>query len=165
MLERLVPDDSPIKPATDERQLVLIVVGSSLQAEEADRPLAYRLLRRIEAWAKRHRGQMSVQMQPVICTDLWYINHADLQKRPTICLGGPGVNALSAYFAQHLPDDQKNQPDPRVLIQIDPDFTDLRVCVWGSDHELTVKGLQLFNRRYLDGFLRAVATQVEPSED
>jgi len=165
MLERLVPDDSPIKPATDERQLVLIVVGSSLRAEEADRPLAYRLLRRIEAWAKRHREQMTVRMQPVICTDLWYINHADLQKRPTICLGGPGVNALSAYFAQHLPDDQKNQPDPRVLIQIDPDFTDLRVCVWGSDHDLTVKGLQLFNRRYLDGFLRAVATQVEPSED
>jgi len=165
MLERLVPDDSPIKPATDERQLVLIVVGSSLRAEEADRPLAYRLLRRIEAWAKRHREQMTLRMQPVICTDLWYINHADLQKRPTICLGGPGVNALSAYFAQHLPDDQKNQPDPRVLIQIDPDFTDLRVCVWGSDHDLTVKGLQLFNRRYLDGFLRAVATQVEPSED
>jgi len=124
MLERLVPDDSPIKPATDERQLVLIVVGSSLRAEEADRPLAYRLLRRIEAWAKRHREQMTLRMQPVICTDLWYINHADLQKRPTICLGGPGVNALSAYFAQHLPDDQKNQPDPRVLIQIDPDFTD-----------------------------------------
>jgi hypothetical protein len=165
MLERLVPDDSPIKPATDERQLVLIVVGSSLRAEEADRPLAYRLLRRIEAWAKRHREQMSVAMAPTICTDLWYINHTELQKRPTICLGGPGVNALSAYFAQHLPDDQKNQPDPRVLIQIDPDFTDLRVCVWGSDHDLTVKGLQLFNRRYLDGFLRAVATQVEPSED
>lgn len=165
MRERLVPDDPPSQPITDERHMVLIVVGSSLRAEEADRPLAYRLLRRIEAWAKRHRDQMSLAMHPVICTDLWYINHAQLQKRPTICLGGPGVNALSAYFAQNLPDDQKNQPDPRVLIQIDPDFTDLRVCVWGSDHDLTVKGLQLFNRRYLDGFLRAAATQVEPSED
>ena len=124
-----------------------------------------RHLGRIEAWVKRHHDQLSLDMHPVVCTDLWYINHNELQTRPTICLGGPKVNALSAYFAQHLPEEQQQQPDPRVLIQIDPDFTDLRVCLWGSDHELTVKGLQLFGRRYLDGFLRAAATQVEPSDE
>jgi len=162
---RLLPEDEQATPTMTERQLLMIVVGSSLRAEEADRPMAYRLQRRIEGWIKKHDQCLGVDIKPTLCTDLWYLNHADLQKQPTICLGGPGVNALSSYFAQHLPAGQREERHPRVLIQIDPDYTDLRVCLWGTNHELTLKGMQLFMRRYLDGFLRAVATQVEPSAE
>jgi len=135
MMEPSLPEEHATprgsSPTIEDRHLVLIVVGSCLRAEEADRPLAYRLGRRIESWVKRHHQKLSLDMHPVVCTDLWYINHQQLQHRPTICIGGPKVNALSAYFAQHLPEAQRDQPDPRVLIQIDPEFTDLRVCSLG----------------------------------
>lgn len=143
--------------------LLLIVVGTQLRAEEADRPLAYRLKRRIERWLDEHADVLEGTIDPIVCSDVWYLNNEDLQQRPTISLGGPGVNALSAFFAQNLPEEADNPH--QVLIQIDPDFIDLRVCIWGTDHRLTVKGLDLFTRRYLDNYLRAVATQVEPKEE
>lgn len=52
-----------------------------------------------------------------------------------------------------------------MIIQLDPEFVDLRVCVWGMNHELTIAALDHFVAKYLDGYLRAVATQVEPRVD
>jgi hypothetical protein len=37
--------------------------------------------------------------------------------------------------------------------------------VWGRNHELTVRALEQFDARYLDPYLRAVATQVEPQAE
>jgi len=144
----------------DEAQLLLIVVGAHLRAEAADRPLAYRLGQKIENWLERHAQEMSISLVPLVCTDVWYINHQALQKRPTISLGGPGVNALSAYFAHKLPSAWVR--DDHMVIQLDAEYVDLRVCLWGMNHKLTVGVLDLFYTRYLDGYLRAVATQVEP---
>jgi len=160
-------------PDVDEVNAVLIVVGSHLRAEERDRPLAYGLKTRIEHWREMHAEQLDVPLTPLVCTDLWYLNHTDLQRRPTICLGGPGVNALAAINANQgdggaaTPGDAESQPaeEPRVTIMIDPDFTHLRVGVWGTDTELTAKGLELFCDRYLDDYLRACVTQVEPKTD
>lgn len=156
----------PIQPEPDDRgpppeppHRVMIVVGAHLRAEEADRPLAYRMVQEIEQWKERFAALLGVEIEPVVCTDLWYLNHETLRALPTICIGGPGVNALSAYLAQHLSADNK---DADVLLQIDPDFTDLQACIWGTNQELTTHGLQLFIDRYLDAYLRAVATQVEP---
>lgn len=150
-------------PQPDEtRHLLLIVVGAHLRAEFADRPLAYRLQAQVHGWLNRHRATLNVTIEPLVCSDLWYLNHEELHVRPTVSIGGPGVNALSAYFAQQLP---APKPDEQqIVIQIDPEFTDLRVCVWGTDHALTQRGLDLFSDRYLDGFLRAAVTQVEPQE-
>lgn len=157
-------------PDVDETNAVLIVVGSHLRAEERDRPLAYGLKKRIEHWREMHKDQLDVPLTPLVCTDLWYLNHADLQRRPTICLGGPGVNALAAINANQSAEEQGREPEPapnepRVTIMIDPDFTHLRVGIWGTDTELTEKGLQLFCDRYLDAYLRACVTQVEPKTD
>ena len=69
------------------------------------------------------------------------------------------MNLLSAYLARHLVEADR---DAEVLLQIDPEFTDLQACVWGADCELTAHGLDLFVEQYLDGYLRAVATQIEP---
>ena len=82
---------------------MLIVVGAHLRAEVADRPLAYRLRERIHAWLEKFGTGMNVPIMPVVCTDIWYMNQEPLQNRPTISLGGPGVNALSAYYGQKLP--------------------------------------------------------------
>jgi len=79
---------------------------------------------------------------------------------PTITLGGPGVNALSAYLADKL--SPALVRDEKLLIQLDPDFVDLRVGIWGFDHALTAEALDLFINKYLDSYLTAVATQVEP---
>lgn len=149
-------------PQPDERHRVIIVVGSHLRAEEGDRPLAYRLVEEVEHWKERNQSQLGVEIEPIVCTDLWYLNNEELRRLPTVCIGGPGVNALSAYLAQHLSDENQ---EADVLLQIDPDFTDLQACVWGTDHDLTSHGIQLFVDRYLDGYLRAVATQVEPRSE
>ena len=69
------------------------------------------------------------------------------------------MNALSSYLARHLVEEDR---EADVLLQIDPDFTDLQACIWGTDHGLTAHGVELFVERYLDGYLRAVATQIEP---
>ena len=142
---------------------LLIVVGAHLRAEVADRPLGYELQQRVNEWLEEHQEQMNVSIDVIVCSDIWYLNNEQLQQCPTISIGGPGVNALSAYFAQNLKHDTGQEQ--QVLIQIDPEYTDLRVCIWGTNHELTVKGLDLFNRQYLDGYLRAVVTQVEPHAD
>jgi hypothetical protein len=152
----------------DERELgpdpvVLIVVGARLRAEQADRPLAQKLQKRIRRWLARHEETLHTHIEPIVCSDVWYLNSDELQARPTISIGGPGVNALAAYFAQDLEDEPEDQN--QVLIQIDPEFTDLRVSIWGMNHALTSKGLDVFSREYLDGYLRAVATQVEPREE
>ena len=152
---------SPIDVSIDDK--VFIVVGVHLRAEEGDRPLAYELRDRIEQWKSEHVESLTDPLDPVVLTDVWYLNQEDLQRRPTISIGGPGVNALSAFFAQQLPEESEVD-EQQVVIQIDPDFTDLRVCIWGTNHELTRQGVDLFAQQYLEGFLRAAATQVEPDE-
>ena len=170
-------------PDVVQSNAVLIVVGSHLRAEEGDRPLAYLLKRRIVAWRKQHATQLNVPLTPIVCTDLWYLNHETLQQRPTVCIGGPGVNAYAALSIQQVnaAEDEldpmgraelgetgeplSDGPQPKVTIMIDPDFTHLRVGIWGTDHELTAKGVELFCDRYLDGYLRACVNQVEPKTE
>ena len=77
-------------------------------------------------------------------------------------MGGPGVNALSAYYSQKLPTALVR--DNQIAIQLDPEYIDLRVCLWGMNHQLTVEALRLFTDKYLEEYLRAVVTQVEPQE-
>jgi len=158
------PDDTAGDgPGLDPGNLLLIVTGAHLRAEQADRPLAQRLQKRIETWVHRHDNALDDPLLPVSCCDLWYLNQPTLQRRPTISIGGPGVNALSAYFYRRL--DPALVRDKQLIIQLDPEFVDLRVCLWGPDHQRTAEALEIFMRRFLDGFLRAVATQVEPQID
>jgi len=153
-------NESDADPGIDPSHLLLVVVGAHLRAEQADRPLAYRLSERISGWVKANGQALATPIRPVVCTDIWYLNHLALHARPTVSIGGPGVNALSSHFAKSIAGQEVN--DQQVVIQIDPEFTDLRVSIWGTDHELTAKGLEVFLTDYLENFLKAVATQVEP---
>jgi len=158
----MTPDPAP-QPNLDSAALLLIVVGASLRAEVADRPLAYRLRERIHAWTEKFAHGINPPLAPVVCSDIWYMNTEELHSRPTISLGGPGVNALSAFYQDKLSASTVDRPD--VVVQMDPELIDLRVSIWGIDHSRTVDALEAFVRRHLDDYLRAVATQVEPREE
>jgi hypothetical protein len=146
--------------------VLLIVTGSGLEAETNDRPLAYDLVERVAGWCGRHRDVMATPVVPVVVSDLGYLKYKDWQRRPTIGLGGPEQNAFTQFYAGFLPEpDPIEDPDRQVVIQMDPEFTDLHVSIWGATSPLTRRGVELFIDDYLDRYLRAVATQVEPEED
>jgi len=157
-----MPDDD-FHDSVDTSHLLLIVTGAHLRAETADRPLAYMLQERMELWLDEHEDAMNVLLHPVVCSDLWYLNQPAMQRRPTISLGGPGVNALSAYLSNKLPAAFVRENE--LVVQLDAEFVDLRACVWGMDHPLTSEAVEVFSTKYLEAYLRAVVTQVEPVEE
>lgn len=130
--------------------LLLIVTGSTLRAEMADRPLAYRLQKVI-----RKRMAAEVVLRPIVISDIWYLNSEQLQDLPTISLGGPGVNAASQFFFSKLP--TALGIDGLMLIQMDVALEDHRCCLWGMDHRKTAEALRVFTEcGYLDQFLQGI---------
>jgi hypothetical protein len=141
----------PEQDAVDPRGLLLIVVGAHLEAELADRPLGYRLQNDVVRW--QQKTPEAVPLAPMVCTDLWYLNASELMLRPTISVGRPEHNAVSAYFANRLP--TALVIDRSLQVQLDPEFVTLQACVWGVDEPATRSGVELFVQRYLDSFLRS----------
>ena len=133
---------------------VLIVTGSNLRAEKGDRPMAYRLKSTIENMFNGQSDRHTV----VVISDLWYLNAETLQTLPTISVGGPGVNAVSAYLCKRLPD--ALVIDGILAIQMDLTLQDLRASVWGANHDYTVNALDIFiERNYLSRFLDAITSR------
>jgi hypothetical protein len=135
----------------DPARLLMVVAGAHLRAECDDRPLAY-LLR--QAIADRlEAGPAAGRLRAIVCSDLWYLNASELMRRPTIAVGRPQHNAVSAWLANRLP--SVLVIDQRLQVQLDPDFLTLQACIWGTDGPSTAAGVELFEKRYLDAFLRA----------
>jgi len=131
---------------------LLIVTGSSVRAEDADRPLAYELKDVIERRQDGDRYGRKV----VVLSDLWYLNSEQLHRMPLISIGGPKVNAVSSYLLSRLPN--VLLVENRLVIQMDMHLRDLRSCVWGVNQELTANAVEIFiSRDYLDRFLDAAA--------
>lgn len=147
-----LPSHSALQPRDeiDTERVLPIVVGAHLQAELWDRGPAYRL-RELAASAlgQGHR------LEPVVCTDLWYMNSPALRGRPTISVGSPGLNALSAYLADKLP--SAFVVDGVLMVQYDPQAQDPAACCWGVDAESTAAAVDAFCDRYLGDFLDAAA--------
>jgi len=134
---------------------LLIITGSSPRAEQVDRPLAYRLRDCIEKKLSEQDNDYKV----VVLGDLWYLNCESLQRLPMISLGGPGVNAVAAHLYKRLAN--ALVVDNTLLIQMDPHYQDLRVSIWGMDHQTTVEALELFVQNgYLERFLGAVTARL-----
>ncbi len=144
----------------DTHNLMLIVVGAHLRAEAADRPHAYRLQENIHRWFDRHIHTDGWPFEVIVCCDVWYLNNSNLRKRPVISIGGPGINALSAYLYQKLP--TALAVENRLLVQLDVEMADLRVALWGMDAEHTASAVDLFMDKYLQAYMQASVTQVEP---
>lgn len=144
--------------SVDPDQMVLVVVGAHLRAELADRPLAYRLSNAlIEAINGEGDADGDAELSALPCSDIWYLNNEELHDRPTISIGGPGVNALSAYLYERLP--TALAIEDQLVVQLDIDFSDLRVALWGIDGERSAAAVSLFEERYLAGYVEAVQRQ------
>ncbi len=138
----------------DLDRVILIVTGAHLRSEVGDRPLAYGLRERMVSWLQtRGLGGDLPAERVVVCSDVWYLNQAELRTRPTISIGGPGVNALSAFLGDKLP--TAFAIEDVLLVQVDLDFVDIIACCWGMNHATTVSSVEAFVERYLEDFLLA----------
>lgn len=149
-------------------RVLLIVTGSTLRAEEMDRPLAYYLRQRIEqsladAIAAGREGLEDYVVR--IVADFRWIHDDPLQDLPTISLGGPGVNALAHRWLEDLP--VSLAFGERYFIQMDPDLAEPRASIWGMDNATTQIAVAVFLDRFLPRFLDRCATtdgRLGPSE-
>lgn len=139
--------------AEDSRaRLLLIVTGSLLRAEEADRPLAYYLQQQIiQQLAARSSDPDTLPMTPCVIADFRWIHEEGYHALPTISLGGPGVNALAQRWLEDLP--VSLAVDGHYFIQMDPDLDEPRVSLWGMDNADTQIAVSAFVQRYLPRFL------------
>jgi hypothetical protein len=144
----------------DVENLILIVTGAHLHAEVGDRPVAYALQNRLTEWLRREVPGEADRPQVVVCSDLWYLNNDPLRARPTISIGGPGVNALTAFLADKLP--SAFAIENVLLVQADLEFTDCIACCWGAEPGATAAAVHAFEERYLDAFMDAAVRAGEP---
>src|SRR4051794_17293225 len=150
--------------ADDERaRLLLIVTGSTLRAEEADRPLAYYLKQQVEATLADNEPELGPFDVRVVADFRWLYDEA-LQRLPTISLGGPGVNRLAHQWLEDLP--ISLAVDDQYYIQMDPDLDEPRVSLWGMDNTSTQVAVSAFVRRFLPRFLEHCAAEApDPPPD
>jgi hypothetical protein len=140
---------------------LLIVTGSTLRAEEMDRPLAYYLKQRIEEELKKiqdqpkHASDLS-DYQVRVVADFRWIHDESLQNLPTISLGGPGVNALAQRWLEEVPISLAY--NDRYFIQMDPDLGEARASIWGMDNATTQIAVSVFLDRFLPRFLERCAS-------
>lgn len=134
----------------DTDETVVIVTGSDLRAEERDRPTAYRLKQEID---QRSDGQ--VFRRAVVVGDNWFLENGIFHLNPSIAVGGPGVNGLSAQLAQQVPVTWSQ--DQRCYIQTDFDGDPKRALLWGMDAESTMNAVQAFVAQgFLEDLLRRI---------
>jgi hypothetical protein len=128
--------------------LILIITGSSLRAEQMDRPLAYYLQHQIEQLSAGHDDRATV-----VISDRYYLKHPDLQNVPIISVGGPGVNRVAQKLLKKLP--AILSAEQRFFIQMDPTGDDCRASVWGLDNCQTRTAVATFAECYLARFTGA----------
>jgi hypothetical protein len=134
---------------------ILIVTGSTLRAEEMDRPLAYY----IRQFILDHHCRSTPPTVYVI-SDFRYLDASRLAELPTISVGGPGVNALAHKWLETLP--AVLTVDCEFYIQLADDEGDPpRASIWGMDHESTRLAVASFLENYLDRF---IDLSVQPAE-
>ncbi len=148
---------------------LLIVTGSTLRAEEMDRPLGYYFKRKIEEGitAAIATGRTGLEGYVVrLVADFRWIHDEPLQSLPTISLGGPGVNALAHRWLEEVP--VSLAYGDRYFIQMDPDLAEPRASIWGMDNPATQIAVSVFLDRFLDRFLERCSRasgRLVPSEE
>jgi hypothetical protein len=148
--------------STPRARLILIVTGSTLRAEEVDRPLGYYLKQRIE----EALAELSTELGPfqvLVIADFRWLHEESLQHLPTISLGGPGVNVLAHRWLEELP--VSLVVDEQYFIQMDPDLDELRASVWGMNNAETQVAVSAFLHRFLPRFLERCCVSEFSHED
>ena len=140
--------DTPIQ----QSHVMPIVVGAHLRAELCDRRRAMFLQQSITTWMQEQ--DITDPPWPLVCSDLWYLNDSELRVQPTICIGDPDVNAATAALSSKL--ETVHLEEDLFRIQLDPEFIDLRCCIWGVDDAGTQAGMDYFVFGYLPHFLGSI---------
>lgn len=131
----------------DTDETVVLVTGSSIAAEERDRPSAYQLKAEID-----RRGAGHAYRRAVVVGDVWYLENRIFHLNPTIAVGGPGANAVAHEFASALP--TLYSQDERIIVQGDFQGEIKRGALWGADSLATAAAVEAFVRQgYLDDLL------------
>ena len=125
--------------------LILIVTGSTLRAEQMDRPLAYYLQAQVEQLSSGRENCLGL-----VISDRFYLTHPDLHFLPLISIGGPGVNRLASKLLKKLP--ALMTSEGRFYIQMDPCWEETRVSIWGLDNAQTKMAVVTFAERFLQRF-------------
>jgi hypothetical protein len=140
----------PIEQAIDRARVLPIVVGAHLDAERTDRATAYRLrTAMIETLGTLGAGEW----EPVVLTDLWHLHSDWLGKRPTVSVGAPVLNALSASLADRI--ESVFVIDGRLMVQMDLDSSPAVACCWGVGPAETAEAAAVFAERHMGAFVRA----------
>ncbi len=125
--------------------LILIVTGSTLRAEQLDRPLAYYLQSEIDKLGAGHEGRMAL-----VLSDRYYLSHPQLHTLPVVSVGGPGLNLLARRLLKKLP--AALAADGQFYIQMSLERPDLRASIWGMNNPQTRIAAVTFADRYLARF-------------
>jgi hypothetical protein len=134
----------------DTDETVVLVTGSSLTAEERDRPLAYLLKSEID-----RRGEGHAYRRAVVVADLWYLENRIFHQNPTLAIGGPGANAVAQELSGILPTVYTS--DDRVFIQADFEGEPKRGALWGANAAATARAVEVFaSQGLLDDLLRRI---------
>ncbi len=149
-------EDAPLR-------FLLIVTGSTLRAEQMDRPLAYYLKRRIEEALEASRDADLADYEVHVVADFRWLHDESLQGMATISLGGPGVNELAHRWLEDVP--VALAVNERYFIQMDPELAEPHASVWGMDNPTTQIAVSVFLDRYLPRFLERCATVPPASLD
>ena len=135
---------------------IVIVVGADLRAEAMDRPIAAALLRGVNTLLAKEAASLGAGKTlpaAVVCTDVWYLNSNLLRLCPTISVGGPEINALSAYLIGRVP--PVFAIEGRYAIHADPRREQLAACLWGVDATNTAHAMDAFCSKHLPAFVQA----------
>ncbi len=124
----------------DTEETVVLVTGTTLPAEERDRPTAYHLKAEID-----RRGVGHIYRRAVVVGDQWYLENRIFHLNPTIAIGGPGANGVSSDFAQALP--TVLNVEDRLFVQADFDGELKRASLWGVDARSTLAAVEAFVQR------------------
>lgn len=144
-------------------RFLLIVTGSTLRAEQMDRPLAYYLKRRIEEALEASRDADLADYEVHVVADFRWLHDESLQGMATISLGGPGVNELAHRWLEEVP--VALAVNERYFIQLDPELAEPHASVWGMDNPTTQIAVSVFLDRFLPRFLERCATVPPASLD
>ncbi|OJW16377.1 MAG: hypothetical protein BGO49_18695 [Planctomycetales bacterium 71-10] len=144
-------------------RFLLIVTGSTLRAEQMDRPLAYYLKRRIEEALEASRDADLADYEVHVVADFRWLHDESLQGMATVSLGGPGVNELAHRWLEEVP--VALAVNERYFIQMDPELAEPHASVWGMDNPTTQIAVSVFLDRFLPRFLERCATVPPASLD
>lgn len=144
---------NPGKHTITHNPALIIVVGAHPTAERNDRPIAAAIAHHLHQQGGNTRPNKN-PTDILTLTDLWYLNDPAMRATPTISVGPPEHNALTASLTDRVP--TAFVIDDRLCVQIDPELLDPIALIWGVSPKNTQAAAERFLTHHADHFLSAL---------